>query len=270
MATGSLKGNPWKPASETVQDVGVNMAVFGHPGSGKTTLLATAQSSPHGKDVLVIDMEGGTRAISDRDDVMVATDSNGGPIMSWDDLAAISSLLRRQVLEGECPFKTIGFDTLSAMHRLALSKVMKASPTPDMPSQPEYGRANELMLDQVRGWCDLSREKGINVIFNCHAVEEKDDSTGIVLIRMALTPGVIKGVYQAVDSIGYIAEDARTAKRKLLLKTNNRVLAKFRQPLTGPQLPLEIENPNLGEIIEHVRGVKPFDTPQPGPTLRRK
>ena len=274
MATGSIQGNPWKPASQVVKALGVNMALFGHPGSGKTTLLKTAQDSEYGRDVIVIDMEGGTRSISDRDDVMVATKpgTDGDPLETWDDVSAVSELLRRQVIEGTCPFKTIGFDTLSAAQRLTLQKVMKASPTPDMPSQPEYGKANELLLDLVRKWCEVSRRYGVNVIFNCHAVEEKDESTGIVLIRMSLTPGVIKGVYQAVDSIGYIAADPKTNRRRLLLRETPKVLAKFRQPQSGPQLPLEIDDPDLGNIIEHVKGIEPFTAPaETGNTgLRRK
>lgn len=272
MATGSIQGQPWKPASQTIQGLGVNIAIFSHPGAGKTTLLKTAQDSEYGRDVLVIDLEGGTRSISDRDDVMVATKpgTDGEPLTTWDDVHEISEMLRAMVRKGTCPFKTIGFDTLSAAHRLALAKVMKSSPTPDMPSQPEYGKANELMLDLVRGWCTLSREKGINVVFNCHAVEEKDADSGIVLIRMSLTPGVIKGLYQAVDSIGYLAADSKTNNRRLLLKETPKVLAKFRQPQSGDQLPLEIDNPDLGTIIEHVKGIRPYTQEAAPSGLRRR
>jgi len=257
-ATGSAQADPWKPATEVVEALGVNMAVFGHPGAGKTTLVASAQDSTHGGPVLLIDLEGGVRAISDRADVMVATDPKGDPLTEWMDVTRISDRLKRDVKAGTCPFKTIAFDTLSAAQRMTLKQVMATSPNSGaMPSQPEYGKANELLLDLVRSWCTLSREYGINVIFNCHAVEEKDEATGIVLIRMALTPGVIKGVYQAVDSIAYISSDTKE-ERKLLLKTTNKVLAKFRQPQSGPQVPLEIKNPSMAQIIEHVKGVKPF------------
>src|SRR5690606_2967521 len=103
-------------------------------------------------------------------------------------------------------YRTIGFDSLTAAYRLALDSVMKASATPEMPSQPEYGKANELVLGLVRDMKEaFAIRRGWNVIFTAHAEEVKDESTGVVLIRMAITPGVVKGVYQAVDAVGYLA-----------------------------------------------------------------
>jgi hypothetical protein len=243
---GEVRIDPWQPASEVSRALGWSLALFGYPGSGKTTFGATDKT-------LIVDLEGGTEVLADRPDVMVwpRKDKEGRiPKVTWDEVMALSDRLRK----GDHPFEVIVFDTLSAAQRLTLQKVMKASPTPDMPSMPEWGKSNELLLQLVREWCALAKETGINVIFNCHAEEVKDESTGTVLIRMSLTPGVIKGVYQAVSSIGYLAEDPKSGKRKLLLRSTNKVLAKYRQPLTGPQLPLEIDDPSIEKILKHRKG----------------
>jgi len=235
------------------------MCLFGYAGAGKTTLAVSAQDDPEmGADVLVIAWEPGIRSIADRDDVMVwpkPNDDGTLPVPTWDLTDKLSRDLQKQVRRGECPFKTIVFDSLTAGQRLSLEKVMKASPTPEMPSQPEYGKANELLLGLIRDWTALSREKGINVIFTAHAEEQKDEATGTMLVRMSLTPGCIKGVYQTVDSIAYLEEKAN-GQRKLLLKNTPRVIAKYRQPMTGPQLPLEIVSPTMGDIIRHAKGKK--------------
>jgi hypothetical protein len=87
-----------------------------------------------------------------------------------------------------------------------------------------------------------------------HALEERDDSTGTVLIRMALTPGIRTGVYRMTDTIGYLSADAKTQERGLLLKSNNRIVAKHHQPMTGDQLPLEIKSPTMDVLLRHARG----------------
>jgi hypothetical protein len=245
---------PWKSASDVSDQQGVNMAIFGHPGSGKTTLAATAQDSDASRDVLFVDFgDAGIRSIQDRKDIQVFAAMKDG---EWDGVIRVSEYLKR----GKHPFKTLVFDTLSGAQKMALRKVMTVSPTPGTPGIQDYGKANELVLALVNDWCAMSRETGINVIFNVHALETKDEDSGIIYIRMALTPGVREGLLQRVDAVGYLSEERKGAQKppvhKLVLRSNARVLAKYRQPRTGPQLPLEIENPNLGRIVEHSKGIK--------------
>ena len=232
------------------------MCLFGFSGAGKTTLAAEAQDEPLAQDVLVIALEPGIRSIADRDDVMVwpkPKEDGTIPEVTYDQVQRLSEQLKRMVRKGESPFKTIVWDSLTAAQPIALKHVMKVSPTPEMPSQPEYGKANALVLGWIHDWCALSRERGINVIFITHAEEQKDEATGMTYIRMSITPGLQKGVYQTVDSIGYL-EEKTNGDRKLLLKNTSRVIAKYRQPKTGPQLPLEIINPTMGDIIKHAKG----------------
>jgi len=248
---GEIRIDPWQPAAEVAQALGWSLVLFSYPGAGKTTFRATPKS-------LILDFEGGSEVLADRRDVMVwpRRDPRTGkvPKISWRDFEQVNTQLKSRLAQGTLPFEVICFDTLSAMQRLTLEQVMASTGT--NPSQPEWGKSNELLLQVVRDWCALSRETGINVVFNCHAQEVIDDSTKSVLIRMALTPGVISGINQAVSAIGYLSAskpDARTkeVQRALLLHQTTKVLAKFRQPRTGPQLPSEIPNPSLAQILEH-------------------
>lgn len=234
--------DPWAPAGDVAEALGMSMALFGMPGCGKTSFCAEPDS-------LIIDLEGGAEVVADRKDVSVwpKKDPKTGkvPTPTWDSLDALLHRLETK----PHPFKIIAFDTMSKMQKLALKKVMKASPTPDMPSQPEYGKANTLVADVIEKWCGIARETGVTVVFNCHAEEVPDDNN--ILIRMSLTPGVTKTMYQAVSAIGYLAENVKTQQRKLLLRSTNKINAKFRQPQSGPQLPLEISDPSLATILEH-------------------
>jgi len=233
---------PWLPASDVADMQGVNIAVFGYPGSGKTTFAASAQESDLGADVLVVDLDGtAARSLSDRRDVQIA------PIKDYDALIKLSEYLRRKTH----PFKTLSFDTLTAQQEMALRKVMKASPTPDTPSQPEYGKANQLVSEFVSTWCAEARQKGINVVFNVHAKEERDEA-GILSVRMALTPGLLTAVYQRIDTIGFLetSRSAKETKRRLLLHSTNKIVAKHHQPMTGPgRLPTEIVDPTMDVLL---------------------
>jgi hypothetical protein len=230
-------GMPWKPATQIADAQGMNLAVFGYPGAGKTRFAAS------GPKPIIIDADGtAARTLRNRADVMLFQPKD------WLDCEKIS----RTLLHKKHDFETVCWDTLTSLQRFALKNVMSASATPQMPNMGEYGKANEMVVALVDDWCSAARERGINVVFNVHAEEVKDESTGVVLIRMSLTPGAMKGVYRAVDTIGYIAEQNTKDGRafRLLLHSNNRIVAKHHQPEEGDGIiPLEIDAPDLGKII---------------------
>jgi hypothetical protein len=231
---------PWKKPSALQDKQGINAAFFGYPGAGKTTLAAS------GPKPLVIDVDGtAVRSLADRNDIEIM------PIRNWDDIEKISQYLKTR----SHPFETISWDTCTAMQKMALQKVTKTSATPTMPSQGEYGTANEMVLTVVRDWCALARETGVHVIFNVHAEEVKDENSGVVLVRMSLTPGTLKGVNQATDTIGYLQLVPGSDKRKLLLRTTARIIAKHHQPQTGKRLAHELDDPTLQMFIDQARAV---------------
>jgi hypothetical protein len=83
----------------------------------------------------------------------------------------------------------------------------------------------------------------MHVIVTCHVKEEKDDSTGRLLVRPNLTPklaGTLAGIF---DVVGYMQLDNDTAK--LQVHPTNTVTAKTR--IGG--LPPIIENPTFSDLL---------------------
>jgi hypothetical protein len=156
------------------------------------------------------------------------------------------------------PFNTIMFDTINAGYDIAYKHVNETG-RPNRDPRQIFGEANEKLLWLVNEWSLLSREQGLNVIFVCHAEEKQEGENGPMLLRMSVTPGVIKGMYQKVSAIGALQEFP--GYRKLTLKNTPRIVAKYHQPQTGPQLPLEIKKPDLGKMILHAKGIEPYVQP---------
>jgi AAA domain len=249
---------PWSPASMVADRQGLNMALFALPGAGKTTLGASATDSKQGAPLLVVNFDCETRSISDRDDIMVwPGEEMGGQIESWKQIDEFTGKLLRM----KHPFKSIMFDTMGAGYDFAYRHVTgKSSNRRD--GRQEFGEANQLILDLVSAWAVQSREQGINVIFSTHA-EEKDETIGtgptatkVTKLRMSVTPGVVKGMYQRVSTIGYLDERS-SGERRLILHNTVKVIAKVHQPRSGTPLDLEIKDPNLGTIIDHFK--KPIE-----------
>lgn len=236
---------------------GLNIAIFGLPGSGKTTLGASATDSEQGAPLLIVNFDCETRSISDRDDIMVWPGKDmGGQIESWKQVDEFNSKLLRM----KHPFKSIMFDTMGAGYDFAYKHITgKSSQRRD--GRQEFGEANQLILDLVSAWAVQSREQGINAIFSTHA-EEKEETVGTgptatkkTTLRMSVTPGTVKGMYQRTSTIGYL-EERQSGRRKLTLHNTVKVIAKVHQPRSGSPLPLEIDDPNLGTMIDHFKKKK--------------
>lgn len=232
-------------ADKVVDAYGLNMVLYGIPGIGKTTLASTAQDSPYGKNVLFVDVEGGTRSISDRKDITVVQPEGFDQI--------------REVFEwiilGKHDFQTFVIDTISETQMVGMKDIMLTAKDVEWPGIQDWGRSTEQMMRLVRAFKGLAQTRGWNVIFTAHARESKDEIEGRIYVRPNLTPKVTERIGMVVDVIGYMSkEDDGT--RTLTLEPTRRVLAKYRQPLKGPipKLPPVIRNPSLVTILGHLRG----------------
>jgi phage nucleotide-binding protein len=233
-------------ASDVNDAWGVNLVVYGSPGVGKTTFAASAQDSEYGRDVLFIDVEGGVRSISDRDDITIFRPK------SFDDIKAVYLELK----SGNLPYKTVVVDSIGEAQALGLQTIMRTSRTPDMPGLQDYGKSNEQIGGLIRGLRSMAQSNGINVILTALAVETKDESTGAVLTRPALTPKALELAAGAMDMIGYLTQD-KSGKRVLKFQPNPTYMAKVRQPRKGIQIPMLIEDPTLPDILSIVRSGHP-------------
>jgi len=234
-------------ASEVNDAWGVNMLVYGSPGVGKTTFAASAQDSPYGKDVLFIDVEGGVRSISDRADITIFRPDD------FDDIRKVFLMLKNGELSA---FKTVVVDSIGETQALGLRSIMKTSKTPDLPGLQDYGKSNEQVGNLIRGLRGLAQSKGVNVIITALAVESKDETTGAVLTRPALTPKALELATGAVDMLGYLSQ-TKDGTRVLNFAPSPSYMAKLRQPVSGAQIPLRIENPSLVDILAAMRTAHP-------------
>lgn len=229
-------------ASEVGQVWGLNILLYGVSGAGKTTLCGTAQDTPNGRDVLYVDLEGGTMSISDRPDIMVYRPSQ------WSDLQRVYDAL---LSDTDNTFKTVIIDSLSEAQTMCLKSVVG---TREQVTQQDWGKVNDRLLAMVRAFRTLTHTKGINTIFTALERETRDEATGTVRVGPALTPGSSINVGAAVDSIGYLTWNEKTGQRVLHLAGTNKFSAKVRQPMSVKRVPDKMENPSLAVVIDALKG----------------
>lgn len=247
---------PWSSPSEVSDKQGLSMMLFSMAGHGKTTLGLTMLHSLDGGPMLIVNLDEELRSISDLtgSDVQVwPGEDKKGKISSYGQIQSISTRL----LSGRHPFKCIMFDTLNSLYdKFALPDVKARNPGAKDPRQL-YGEANDMVLELVSNFSALAREKGLNVVFTCHAEEKQVGENGPIFIRPKITPGVVQGINQRVSLIGYLSPPVMGV-RTLQLAPSKLITAKIHQPRTGQQVPDKLKNPDLGKLIDTLKYKKPY------------
>jgi AAA domain len=252
---------PWSSPSEVSGFQGFCGFVFSQPGAGKTTLLTGATRAKDGGPLLIANFDVDVQSIRDLTGPEIQVwpgVKQKGKISGWPQIETFLRRCSAMVRSGTFPFKTFGLDSLNGLYGFALTHIQ----TTTNPRDPRmmFGQANDLVIGVIREWTAISRETGLNVIATCHireVPEGEGDQAKRVLIRPDVTPGVVKVCYQAFPTAAYL-EERFGGKRRLTLHNKLNVIAKVHQPQSGPQLDLEIDNPDLGLIVDHLRGVRPY------------
>ncbi len=236
-------------ATDVVGKWGLNMIIYGPPGAGKTTLCATAQESEFGADVLIVDVDKGSRSVSDREGVKIF------PVNSWSDVNSLFNYLNSK----DHNFKTICIDTITELQEYSVKHVLGGADRP--PQLQDFMKSKQQMCKMMRAFKGLSIDKGWNIFFNAHVKVDEDKINGTLQRKPLLSPSTQSAAMGIVDGIGFLDANNKGV-RNLQLQPSYSAYAKFRQPSAGKsakELAGNIKNPNMGKILDFVNGKT--DTP---------
>lgn len=212
--------------------------IYGNPGTGKTVFAGSAPSP------LIVDVERGASSLNNHPELSNAA------VMEFRSVAQLELLISK-LAEGALPqYETIIIDSFSELQKRDLDDIlghaakMDASRNKYLPTGPDYNVNTEHMRQVASSLRALNR----HVIVTCHVKEEKDDSTGRLLVRPNLTPKLAGTMAGMFDIVGYmnITGSGESAIRTLQVHPTDKVTAKTR--VGG--LPPVIENPTFTTLFK--------------------
>jgi len=224
----------------------LNILLYGDPGVGKTYLCGTAEDHEKTSPVLLIDIEGGTKTIRNRNiDVLSARSLN--------DVQKIYNTLVKA--EKDMYYQTVILDSLTELQKLDMRFVMKQAKDKakdpdkvdiDVPSQREWGITLNHTRAIVRGFRDLP----CNTIITCLAHETMDDNGNLAGVFPSV-PGKAKAeVPGFMDIVGYYSVRMQGTEkvRRLQFAKTAKVIAKDRTDTLGDY----IDDPTFPQIFDIV------------------
>lgn len=231
--------------TDSAGDKGFNGTIFGPPGIGKTTLALTLQGSQYGGNVLLHDMDKGRESVLDVEGAEYYVPED------WKEVRG--NLDTALALKKDTPFQTHIFDSVTLLWDLCFKHAEKSNPNARDPRQV-YFAAQKDFLKFADDSVTLT-EFGINTVFLGHVVEDKPSEDEPPIIRLDLPPKTRGQFLLRVNHVGYLDRVKRSEDRVLYLKPPNARTEgpKIRQTRSGEQLPLEINNPHLGDILTQLR-----------------
>jgi hypothetical protein len=229
----------------------LNILIYGQSGTGKTTLCGSSDDVPEMRNVLVVDLEGGTESLRNN-----YGDVDTVRVKSWKEMQAVYDELHR----GQHGYNTVVIDSLTECQKFNMYTIMQnlvnkktdegKEVDPDIPSVREWGKNIEQMRKFVRAFRDLP----MHTIFTCLEQTKVDEKTGAVQIKPMLSGKLADEVAAFLDVVLYYyvkempAQDGEEPelKRILLSRKTARHTAKDR---TG-KLPMLMVDPNMQSIYD--------------------
>ena len=224
------------------QDPFIKIMIYGDPGVGKTTLSASAP------DWLMVNIEKGAKVLKNHKNLV-------GPncqALQFKSVFQLEQLLK--YLEQDHPafaqYKTIIIDSYSELQKRDLDEIVRVEAAKDasrnkyLPIGPDYNINTEHLRQIGTALKNLNR----HVIVTAHVKEEKDDSSGRLLVRPNLTPklaGTMAGLFDVVGYLQRTTDASGNEVRTLQVHPTNKVTAKTR--IGG--LPPVIENPTFDILL---------------------
>lgn len=216
----------------------LKVLLYGMPGTRKTVFTATAPNP------LIIDIERGAHSIRNHPELAAKC-----KVLEFKSIFQAEQLLNylpnKANILGLADRETLVVDSFSELSKRDLDEIVGDAASKDasrnkyLPIGPDYNISTEHM----RQFASKLRDLPMHVIVTCHVKEEKDESTGRILVRPNLTPklaGTLAGIF---DVVGYMQLDNDVAK--LQVHPTDKVTAKTR--IGG--LPPIIENPTFDSLL---------------------
>lgn len=233
------------PSTKDQQAVtGFNGMFFSAPGVGKTTLIASIKDYLPEDRMLLFDFDIGRESILDRD-IKFASGLEWPEIRGYLDLAL--------TLKDESPYKTYGFDSVTALYYQHIFPAAEKKLGPGKDGRQYYFEAQKMLVKFMLDAKKLS-EYGINTLFTGHEVEDSDGET--TNIRLGLPPGVRNEVLLIVNHVGYLQRQKNSETRELHMSPPRRVKGpKIRVTETNrDKVPLVFTDPTMGKILDALKG----------------
>lgn len=253
-AQSSTSGISYIRSADVSKRAGMDAAVFGRGGVGKTTLVAQTVYSPFGAPMEYVDVEGGSSAISDIDENLLAIIQPGAATVEggasraprWEDILA----LERRYVDTPAPnirhpwtdeqIKSVVWDNMSEMTALAMKWVLRQDikHTGHLSSDllkeqapqeiQHWGRLTAEVLRFTRSMRDVARMKGINMFFIAWESTIDNPSQGRHLVSPNFNQKLAEGFCGIVGLVMHLTVNDR-GQRVLQLDATDKSMAKFRR-----------------------------------------
>jgi len=179
----------------TAQTAGKKLLLYGASGTGKSWCGATFPRP------IFIDLEGGMKSVRKFKPLRIPKDPNR-KIETYREMVIALRLVKKMLLEPNCPFDTVVIDSLNEMQDLVMEHVLtdysdeanrKYS---DQPTQGDYGKALRDFMAVYR----LILKFPCNVVFTSVGVTSNETEQ---LIPSFVGKKTAENVLRLVDAVGY-------------------------------------------------------------------
>ena len=209
---------------------GVSMLLLGRTGAGKTTFTGTMPLP-----MLLIDLDNGCSALSNRDDIDVISGVSTG---------ALKEIFKD--LQNSCEYKSVVLDSLTALQDLSLEE----STNGEKPDWEDWQTLADTAIGALKQLSTLTRS-GVHTVATVLVVDEiekaADGSKTLVQVPY-MRPAVSKFAYANVDMVGLMRVGIQN-RRELELSPNAAFAnLKARNPIPIRKIP----DPKFKNILDAV------------------